>query len=156
MCSMTFLTPPFHSEWDEHHCFGGWCCSVAGWRRWCEPSGVLVSCEIQHQLNYSTIQKETPAMLLAYLHLHGYVHTISFGPVYTDCNFLVCLKWKAATNALFADKRFQHPTKRQKSGINSTMADALTPGRDVYLVLVFLYAVCLLEGFVLVGWLLLL
>jgi hypothetical protein len=87
----------------------------------------------KHQLNYSTIEKETLAMLLALQHFEVYVGS-SFLPVtvYTDHNPLVFLARMYNSNqrlmrwALLAQGYNLHI--KHKRGADNIVADALSRG----------------------------
>lgn len=92
----------------------------------CHPVCFLSTKFKRHQLNYSTIEKETSAMLLALQHFEVYVGCSSFPvTVYTDHNPLVFLAQTHNSN-----QRLMHWALLAQGyrGADNIVADALSRG----------------------------
>ncbi|XP_065149952.1 uncharacterized protein [Paramisgurnus dabryanus] len=138
LCSAPVLAAPnfsqsFYLEVDASATGAGAVLMQKGDEDMCKPVCYFSAKFKKHQLNYSTIEKETLAMLLALQHFEVYVGS-SFLPitVYTDHNPLVFLARMYNSNqrlmrwALLAQGYNLHI--KHKRGVDNILADALSRG----------------------------
>ena len=138
LCSAPVLSAPnfslpFKLEVDASATGAGAVLLQDGEGGMCHPVGYFSVKFKKHQLNYSTIEKETLAMLLALQHFQVYVGSSSPPvTVFTDHNPLVFLKQMYNHNqrlmrwALLAQE--YNLDIRHKKGADNVVADALSRG----------------------------